>query len=390
MELLYGCCCGIDVHKDKLSVCLLRTGGKKHERIQIREFDTTTKSLLNMTDWLLDEKCEMVAMESTGPYWKPVFNILEDASVPAIVVNAAHIKKVPGRKTDTSDAQWIAELTQHGLVNASFIPDRAHRDLRDVLTYRRKMVETRAAEVNRIQKIFEAANIKLGSFINDVICKSGLGLLEELLENGAPTEQRICELRAAKKIAPNLRSKPDELAEAMNGKLSEAQKIVLRQILEHVKHLGAAIAKMENLAEDLANTDEKSGANLLTTMPGIDRQSAQTIVGIIGTDMSRFPDADHLAAWAGVAPGNNQTGGKRKRCRTRQGNQLLKTTLVCCANSAVKAKDTFYYAKFRSLVPRLGKKKAIIAVAHSMIKAIWHMLRTGEAFTDLGADYHCH
>ena len=390
MEIVYGCCCcGIDVHKNKLAVCVLRSGGgAKKVRKESWECGTTTRELLELSDKLHALGCESVAMESTGPYWKPPYNIFEDTGMPAIIVNAAHMKNVPGRKTDQTDAEWIADLHRHGLLKASFIPDREHRDLRDVLTQRRKMVEARSAEVNRIQKIFEGANIKLGSFISDVMGKSGLRLIEEMITAEVLTEESIQKLKDTKEIAGNLRAKPEELAEACRGSLSAAQRQQISCSLRHITVLEGIIADLEQVIDNLLTPHEHDGTKVLQTMPGVDETTAKTIVGIIGTDMTRFPTPDHLCSWAGVAPGNNESAGKRKKCRTRKGNKALKSALVVAANSAVKCKGTFFHARFNSLVKRLGRAKAIMAIAHSMLKAIWHMLLTGECFEDLGADYY--
>lgn len=383
MEVVYKSCSGVDVHKKKLTVSVRR--GRKET---CQEFGTSTREIRRLIDWLQEEKCEMVAMESTGSYWKPLFNMLEDAGIPAMVVNAGHMKAVPGRKTDVNDAQWISDLLKHGLLKPSFIPDREHRELREALVYRDKLTKERAAEINRIQKIFEGANIKLSSAVSDITGMSARNLLREMLENGAPGEERVQEMKAQKLLHGNLKADVAELAEVMEGSLSDLQKSLILEMLAHIEYLSERLSSLQSDIEEVYDEKENAGIALLQTIPGIGKKSAETIIGIVGTDMSRFPTPDHLASWAGVIPGNNQSAGKVKPCRTTKGNQLLKTTLVNCANAAIKTKDSFLGAKYHRLSVRMKSNKAKMAIAHSIIKAVHFMLSNGVVYEDLGSEYY--
>ena len=341
MDTVYGRCCGIDVHK-KIIVASLRIGKKE----ETKDFGTSSSDLRELADWLKSNKCEMVAMESTGSYWKPVYNVLETLGVEVMVVNAHHIKNVPGRKTDVKDAQWIAQLLQCGLLRASYIPDRAQRELREVARYRKSLVEERARELNRLEKMLQGANIKLSSVVSDISGKSSRNILEALIGEGL-TKDNI-----DSKLYGSLREKRDELLKACDGVLSKVQKRLIRAVLDHIDDMTKRIAE-------------------------------------IGLDMSRFPTAGHLAAWAGLAPGNNESAGKRKSGRTRKGNPTLKTTLIQCAKTAKSKKGSFFKAQFDRLAVRRGKNRAVVAVAHSMLIAIYHMLKFDTPFTDLGENYYC-
>lgn len=383
MEKVYGHCCGIDVHKDKLAVCL-----RKNRKTEMREFSTTTTDLLKLSDWLRKEECEMVAMESTGSYWKSPYNILEAEEIPVMLVNAAHMKNVPGRKTDTKDAEWIADLLQHGLLKPSFVPDRIHRELREMLTYRRSLRDAASSELNRVQKVLQGANIKLSSFIRDINGKSGRALLRDLLENGAPSCEHLEELKEKKLVSKQLKASTEELCESLNGALTDNQRQLLTRMLNHVDYLEQEIMGLDKDIDDVLDPHEKLAVEMLQTIPGVAEDSARTIVGIIGTDMDQFPTDAELCSWAAVCPGNNESAGKRKSGKTRKGNKLLKKTLTICAQAAAHTKNTFFSARYKRLRSRMSGKKAIMAIAHSMLRAIWHMLRTGELYRDLGDDFY--
>jgi transposase len=376
MEVVYERCCGVDVHKKMLAVCL-KTGKEQTQR----QFGATTKELRDMADWLIGAGCQMVAMESTGNYWRPVYNVLELLGLDIIVVNAQHMKAVPGRKTDVKDAAWIADLLQHGLLKASFIPTREQRELRDVSRYRKSLVEERAREKNRLEKTLEGANIKLSSFVSDITGLSSRKLLSETIQ-GRVSEENIDQFLFGK-----VRQRKAELLGAMEGVLSCVQKKLVLAILDHIDDMTRRIedvdgiigGEMERYEEAIAALDE---------IPGIARNSAQTILAEIGVDMSRFPSAAHLCSWAGICPGNHQSAGKRLGGRTNRGNTTLKTTLVQCAKAAVRNKESFFRAQYERLTVRRGANRATVAVAHSMLVAIYHVIKDAVPYKDLGSDYY--
>jgi len=374
MEIIYGSCCGLDVHKDKMVACAIHKSEK-----EIRSFGGTTDELLQMTAWLKEIHCEMVAMESTGSYWKPVFNLFEVEMIPAMVVNAQHIKTVPGRKTDVKDSEWIAELLRHGLLRASFVPNRDQRELRELVRYRSSIVEERAREYNRLQKVLTGANIKLAS-VTKIDSQSARDMLNAILDGESDTEVLA---NLAKGV---LRSKIPELKAALKGLIGSHQKMILKSMLRHVDALCSQIAELDSeISRRLS--DYRQELELLETITGIGERSAQIIVAEIGVDMSRFPDEAHLASWAGLCPGNNQSGGKKKSGKTRDGNPTLKKTLVQCAKSASHGKDTYLSAQYRRIAARRGRNRATVAVAHSMLGAAYHILKNREAFKDLGGGY---
>lgn len=376
MQTVYERCCGIDVHK-KLIVACFRNGRKA----ELRKFDTLTSSIKELGNWLLDNHCQMVAMESTGAYWKPIYNILELLNIDVMVVNAHHMKSVPGRKTDVKDAEWIADLLQHGLLKASYIPDREQRELREIVRYRKNLVEERSRELNRLEKTLEGANIKLSSFVSDLSGVSSRNLLKQALI-GEVNQENIGDL-----IHSSMQSKKSVLLQAMDGVLSRIQKQLVKAILDHIDDMTKRIKDLDNIIDNhmksyddaIKKTDE---------MPGIGKRSAETILAEIGIDMSRFPSAAHLASWSGLCPGNNESAGKRKSGKTNKGNKYLKTTLIQCAKSASKNKDSFFHAQYQRLVVRRGANRATVAVAHSMLIAIYNMLKNNVPFKDLGSDYY--
>ena len=381
-EKVYDTCCGIDVHKKLLVACLNR--GTKQE---VREFGATTRELLELLDWLMKSGCEMVAMESTGSYWKPLFNILESCNMPAIVVNAQHMKAVPGRKTDVNDAQWIAKLLQHGLLQPSFIPDKAQRELRELVSYRKSLVEDKTRELNRLQKMLEGANIKLSGTVSNIMGKSAMTLLDEVLKGKAVDKSRIAQLRKEKKVASQLKASDEQLADDLNGFFTPLQTTMIREVLAHIKELDAHIRRLEDEIDRHMDEGQKEAAKKLEAVAGIGGDSAKAIISVIGTDMSRFPSDAHISSWAGVCPGNNESAKKKYSGKTRKGNKLLRSTLVVCAHSAIKNKKSYFSAQYQRICAHRGKKRAIVAVAHSMLVAIYHILKDGTTFQDLGAGY---
>ena len=383
MELVYGKCCGVDIHK-KLIVACFRQGRKQ----EIREFGASTRELLEMTEWLTEGGCEKVAMESTASYWKPLYNILETAGLSAMVVNAQHMKAVPGRKTDASDAEWIADLLQHGLLRASFIPDKARRELRELVGYRKSLIKEQAAELNRVQKILEGANIKLSGTVREINGKSGRSFLDALLAGEKIDLAKITEMRRDKSIASHLKATDEQLVDDLNGVLSTTQKKILRTMLAHIDELSRHIKELDDEIDRNMKDEEKIAAASIQEIPGIGNTSAEVVISVIGTDMSRFPTDGHISSWAGLCPGNNQSAGKRKSGKTRKGNSLLRSTLVVCAHSAVKNKNSYFYAQFQRISAHRGKKRAYVAIAHSILIAIYHVLKDNVPFRDLGSEYY--
>jgi len=383
MEQVYGKCCGVDIHK-KLIVACFRQGRKQ----EIREFGATTRKLLEMTEWLTEGGCEKVAMESTASYWKPLYNILESADLSAMVVNAQHMKAVPGRKTDVSDAEWIADLLQHGLLRASFIPDKVRRELRELVGYRKSLIKEQAAELNRVQKILEGANIKLSGTVREINGKSGRSFLDAILAGEQIDLAKITQMRRDKRIASNLKATDEQLVDDLNGILSVIQKKMLRTMLTHTDELAKHIKELDDEIDRNMKDEEKIAAASIQEIPGIGNTSAEVVISVIGTDMSRFPTDSHISSWAGLCPGNNQSAGKRKSGKTRKGNALLRSTLVVCTHSAVKNKNSYFYAQFQRISAHRGKKRAYVAIAHSILIAIYHVLKDNVPFRDLGAGYY--
>ena len=383
MEKIYDICCGIDVHKKLIVACF-----KKGNKQEIREFGAATKDILELAEWLKAGGCQITAMESTGSYWKPLYNILEASDLKAIVVNAQHMKAVPGRKTDVKDAEWIADLVQHGLLKASFIPSKDQRELRELVTYRKSLVGERTRELNRLQKMLEGANIKLSGTVKDINGMSARNILEFLLTGKVFDEAKYDEMYANKTISHRLKASKEQIIADLNGVMSPLQRRMMKELLAHLDELNKHIENLDDEIDNFMKPDEKDAAISLQSIPGIGNTSAQAIISVIGTDMDRFPDAAHLASWAGLCPGDNQSAAKRKSGKTRKGNALLRSTLVTCAHSATMNKSSYFSAQFARISAHRGKKRAYVAVAHSILIAIYHMLKTGQAFEDLGADYY--
>lgn len=383
MKKVYDNCCGIDVHKKLMVACFIH--GREQE---LREFGATTKELLELADWLHKGGCQMIAMESTASYWKPLYNILESTGLNAIVVNAQHMKAVPGRKTDAKDAEWIADLLQHGLLQASYIPDKAQRELRELVGYRKSLVADKSRELNRLQKMLEGANIKLSGSVAEINGMSSRKILEVILSGEKMDAEKLEQMKKDKLIAHNLKTPFSQLAQDLNGFITPVQYRMMRELLSHIDELDIHIQNLNNDINNHMRNEEKQAVEAIKTVTGIADTSAQAIIAVIGTDMGRFPTDGHISSWAGLCPGNNESAGKKHSGKTRKGNQLLRTTLVVCAHSAVKVKDSYFHAQFQRISVHRGKKRAYVAVAHSLLIAIYHVLKDGVEFKDLGAEYY--
>ena len=307
MERIYDNCCGIDVHKKLLVACFIH--GREQE---IREFGATTRELLEMADWLQQGKCEMIAMESTGSYWKPLYNILESVGLNAMVVNARHMKAVPGRKTDQKDAEWIADLLQHGLLKASYIPDKAQRELRELVSYRKSIVADKSRELNRLQKMLEGANIKISGTISQINGKSARNLLELLVKGQKIDRKKLAWMKENKQLANNLKATPEQLADDLNGVLTKLQRQMMKELLRHIDELDKHIANLDDQIDDHMKPEEKQAVEAIQTVTGIGSDSAKAIIAVIGTDMERFPTDSHISSWAGLCPGDHESAKKRK------------------------------------------------------------------------------
>lgn len=376
-ESIYERCAGIDVHKKMIMVCL-RIG----RRTQVREFGTLTCELREMAAWLKENNVQMVAMESTGSYWKPLYNIFEQEEIPAMVVNAGHMKSVPGRKTDVKDAEWIAKLLSQGLLKASFIPTREQREFRELTRFRKSQMEERARMLNRLQKMLEGANIKLSSWVSDIDGKSATQLLELIIDREEFTAQEVEKLRHF-----NMKASAEELYKSLEGIVTPIQRELFTHIMKVIKEQTTQIEKTESLILGYMPQSYQEAVNAVDAIPGIGQISAQQIIAEIGIDMSHFSSPAHLCNWAGICPGNNESASKRKSGKTNYANKTLKSTLTQCAQAAKKNKDSFFYAQYQRLVVRRGKNRATLAVAHSLLIAIYHVL-SGKPFCDLGADYY--
>ena len=380
MEVINPIIAGLDVPERTVVGCLRVQEGKRVQR-SLRTFGTTTPALLELQGWLVENRCPIVVIESTGVYWKPIFNILE-GSVEVILANAHHVKTLPGRKTDMRDAEWLAELGAHGLVKASFIPPEPIRELRELTRYRKSLIRQRTAEVNRIQKILETANIKLGSVASDVLGVSGRAMLRALIAG----ERDALVLAGLAK--GTLRKKMDQLIASLTGRFLQRHAFLLRQMLDHVEFIDSQIATIDGEVERVCVPFDAQ-LQLLKSAPGIGSRTAQVIVAEIGCDMNQFPTEHHLASWAAICPGNNESAGKRRTGKTRKGNPWLRAALVEAAWAASRARATYPQSQFRHLAYARGKgrKKAIVAVAHSLLIASWHILKKNVPYKDLGPEH---
>lgn len=381
MEVVNAHCAGLDVHKKSVVVCRITPHETEGWRKDIRHFGTLTVDLLALADWLRVGQVSQVAMESTGIYWRPIFNILED-EFDVLLVNAQHIKHVTGRKTDIKDAQWIAELLQHGLLKGSYIPQVEQRDLRELTRYRTKLVQERTREINRVQKVLEDANVKLGSVTSSVLGVSGREMIEQLIA-GQDDPAELAQLARGR-----LRKKIAELEKALTGYVRETHRVLLRIHLEHIDDLNAKIMLLDDEIERLlASFDTTQALERLDTIPGVDRRVAEVILAELGNDMSRFPTPGHAASWAGLAPGKHESAGKNRSGKSPPGNKHLKAALVQAAHTVGRSKGNYLAAQYRRLAARRGKKRAAVAVAHSILVIAYHIIDRGTVYTDLGGDY---
>jgi transposase len=380
MEVLYRCCCGIDVHKRRLSAHLLRKGvAGNADLAETRTFGTSTHELLALSQWLAEAGCTHVALESTGVYWKPVFNILE-ADLEVILANARHIKNVPGRKTDVRDCQWIAQLLQHGLIKASFIPPKEIRELRELTRARKKLIQQRATVVNRIQKTLEDANIKLASVASDVTGKSGWSMLTAIVAGETDPE------RLAGYARGRLKSKKTELTSALKGHITEHHRFLLKQLMREVRFFDEMIETFDERIEE-ATRPFCEELRLLDLIPGINRRAGECIIAELGVDMSHFPTHRHVSSWAGLCPGNNESAGKHRSGKTTDGNKWLRAVLTEAAWAASRTKHTYFSAHFHRIAGRRGKKRALAAVAHSLLVIVYHILRDHTDYYELGSNF---
>jgi transposase len=379
MDVLYANCAGLDIHKDTVVACSRRMIDGKVIR-EVRTFKTTTGELLALSEWLASLGATHIVMEATGVYWKPVWNILCDGDFTLILANAAHVKNVPGRKTDVNDATWLADLLAHGLVRASFVPEVQTQEQRGLLRTRKQLTRERTSHVQRLQKTLEEANIKLDSVISDVVGTSGRAMIEALIA-GETNPLRLASLAGSR-----IKASPAVLAEALRGRVTRHHRFLLRLHLQQIDALDRAIAEIDKEVE--ANLDPfRDLIPVLTSIPGIGDLAARVLLAEIGTDMSRFPTAGHLISWAGLCPGNDESAGKRRSTRMRKGAPWLKTTLIQCAWAAARKKASYLAAQFHRLRARRGPKKAVGAVAASILTAAYHMIANGTFYQDLGADH---
>ena len=379
MEVLYPHCAGLDVHKDTVVAAVRHTVGGTVKR-QVRTFKTTTADLMALSEWLAAEGCTHIAMEATGIYWKPVWHVLSDGDFTLVLANAAHVKNVPGRKTDVNDATWLADLMAHGLIRGSFVPDEQIQELRALLRTRKQFMRERSSHVQRLQKTLEDANIKLDSALSDVLGLSGRRMIEALIV-GVSDPDLLAELAHRR-----VKALPEVLREALRGRVTPHHRFLLELHLRQVDAIDAAVAQIDREV-DAKIEPFHVAASMLTTIPGVSDLSARVIIAEIGHDMSRFPTQSHLISWAGLCPKNDESAGKRRSTRMRKGAPWLKTTLIQCAWAAARKNGSYLQAQFHRLRARRGAKKAIGAVAASILNAAFHMLRDGTLYHDLGPDH---
>jgi transposase len=379
MEVLHAHCAGLDVHKDSVVACVRHMADSK-VTTHVKTFKTTTQELMGLSNWLSAEGATHIAMEATGIYWKPVWHILADGEFELILANAAHVKNVPGRKTDVNDATWLADLMAHGLIRASFVPDEPTQQMRDLLRTRKQMVRERSSHVQRIQKTLEDANIKLDSVVTDILGLSGRRIIEALIA-GQTMPQALATLAHRR-----IHASTDELEAALRGRVTKHHRFLLKLHLDQIDAFDAALARIDE--EVSANVEPfRAAIAMLSTIPGISTLSAEVIVAEIGIDMSRFPTAGHLISWAGLCPKNDESAGKRRSNRMKKGAPWLKTTLIQCAWAASRKKNSYLQAQYLRIRSRRGAKKAIGAVAASMLTAAYNMLKDGTLYQELGPNH---
>ena len=381
MEVVHRRCCGLDVHKKSVVACVVLSDPSGPPQREVRTFGTFTHEVLALADWLAEQQVTHVALESTGVYWKPIWNLLEDRFA-LLLVNPRHIKAVPGRKTDVHDAEWLAELLRHGLLTASFVPDRTQRELRELTRYRTSLINERSAAVNRLQKTLEGANIKLASVASDVLGVSSRQMLAAVVEGTTLEASALANLAHGQ-----LRDKVPQLEHALSGRVGPHQRFLLAEQLAHIEALDASLERLSTeIAERMRPFDEL--IERLDAIPGVGRTIAEVLLAEIGADMTRFPTANHLVSWAGMCPGHNESAGKKRSGKTRKGSPWLRAALVQAAHAAARAKQTYLAAQYRRLTARRGTKKAAVAVGHSILVIVYHLLTDPDCpYFDLGATY---
>jgi transposase len=379
MEVIYTHCCGLDVHKKSISACFREMGPKGEVRKKFMRCGTMTKDILRLSDWMKSHGVSHVAMESTGVYWKPVWNILEGL-FDVLLVNAKHIKQVPGRKTDMKDCEWIAQLLQFGLLPRSFVPPKPIRELRDLTRHRSKLAQQKGSVVNRIQKVLEDANIKLSSVATDIMGVSGREMLEALIA-GQDDPGVMAELAKRR-----LRSKIPELTLALEGKVTSHHRFLLRLLIRQLDDLESYIEELNSMIEEKMRPFDEA-LRLLVTIPGVDLTTAECLIAEVGIDMDQFPSSAHLASWAGICPGNDESAGKRKSGKTPKGNRWLRRVLGESSWAASRTKNTYLSAQYNRILMRRGKKRAIVAVGHSILVSYYYIIKEKKAYQDLGSDY---
>lgn len=379
METMYGKCAGLDVHKKTVDACVRCLDEKGKLRTETRQFTTMTSELLRMSDWLASEGVTHVAMESTGVYWKRMFNLMEGRFT-LLLVNARHVKQVPGRKTDVKDCQWLAQLLQHGLLRASFVPPRPQRELRDLVRHRSQLIAERSRVANRVQKTLEDANVKLASVASDVLGVSSREMIGRIIAGQSDPEQ-LAQLARSK-----LRAKIPQLRLALEGRITDHHRFMLKVLWKELEFVEELIREVEARIDAMTRAFSEEIARL-TQIPGIERRVAQTLMAEIGPDMSPFPSDAHLVSWAGMCPGNNESAGKRKSGRTTKGSRWLRQAVVQAAWGATQSKKTYLAAQYRRLARHRGRKRALVAVGHSILRIVYHMLKFKLDFQELGPDY---
>jgi transposase len=380
MEVVHERCAGVDVGKDEVVACVRVPGASGRRRQEVRTFSTFSRSLEALADWLDEERVTEVVMEATGQYWKPVWYVLEDRGFDLMLVNARHVKILPGRKTDIGDAAWLAQLLEHGLLRGSFVPPAPIRELRDLTRYRKRLTQTHSSECQRIQKTLEDAGIKLDSVASDILGVSGRAMLRALC-SGERDPEALAELAVGR-----LKKKIPQLREALRGRFTEHHALLVGLALDHLEHLEAAIARLDAEVDRVMGPFSQA-RDRLDTITGVGKRAAESVIAEIGVDMSVFPTAGHLASWAGRCPGNNVTGGKRHSGKPTKGNRWLGEVLIECAWAAARSRDTYLSSQYWRLANRIGKKKAAVAVGHSILVIAWHLLTYECDYEDLGGDY---
>lgn len=380
MQVLFARCAGLDVHKKSVVACVMLTSTDGQVQKHRQTFGTMTPDLLSLSDWLKGLGVSHVAMESTGVYWRPVYQLLEE-SFTLLVINATHVKRMPGRKTDMSDAEWLAELLRHGLLTPSFVPPRAQRQLRELTRHRTNLMEKRSQAVNEMHRTLEGTNLKLTSVATDITGVSATLMLQALL-SGQETDPKLL----ANLAVGRLRRKIPELEKALHGKVQEHHKLILTQLLADIDLFDEQVAEVSGMIEQRVSQEQEL-IGRLDEVPGINRRTAEVILAELGADMSRFPTDRHAAAWAGMCPSNKESGGRRYAARSRQGNKALKRALGECGMAAGRTKDSYLGAQYRRITARRGSKRASLAVGHSILRIAYHMIKEGSRYHDLGADY---